>query len=337
MNKGFRLTIFLACNFCACLASFSQTVLLEYIGEMHTDFSNNYNFLNLLKLSAEYELSDRFALKASSLSFANTRDEPLINDLQVYSNIDVDNLPFTFATLGAEWRIDDENTLFFGVHNVNEDCFASEVTSLFTNSSCGIYPTIGNNYPIANYPVASLGMHYTYDGEHFGAVASLYNGVGNTRLAGHNNIFRFCPKSDGLFGLVQGEYKYHGNEYFIGGCLHYGELDDIMGHKVRTSVWAYAEQGITDRLKLIAGYSHAFHSCSPCKDFVGVGGRYTINKVELGLFSDYAHFSDNDEWATELTCKAQLSEHIYIQPTLHYIKNNEVNNVVGLLRLGVKY
>lgn len=337
MNKGFRFLFFLAFYSLACLTSFSQTASLEYISELHTDFKDNYNFLNLLKLSAEYEVSKHFAFKASSISFAKTRNEPVIEDLQVYSNIDVDNLPFAFAILGAEWRINDENTLFVGIHNVNEDCFASDVTSLFTNSSCGIYPTIGNNYPIANYPVASLGMHYKYDGEHFGAVASLYNGVGNTRIAGRENVFRFCPKSDGLFGLVQGEYKLNGNEYFIGGCLHYGELDDVKGHKVRTSLWAYAEQAVTENLKLIGGYSHAFHACSPCKDFVGFGGKYTLNNVEIGLFSDYAHFIDNNEWATELTCKAQLSEHIYLQPTLHYIKNNEVNRVVGLLRLGVEY
>ena len=56
------------------------------------------------------------------------------------------------AVLGYmhEWK---EAHLFVGVRNVNEDFFTSDVTSLFTNGSCGIFPTIAASYPIANFPL----------------------------------------------------------------------------------------------------------------------------------------------------------------------------------------
>lgn len=33
-------------------------------------------------------------------------------------------------------------------------------TSLFTGSSCGIFPTISASYPIANYPLAGLTVYF---------------------------------------------------------------------------------------------------------------------------------------------------------------------------------
>ena len=315
---------------------FAQRVGMEYVSELQTNFKGDYNFVNLLKLNGDLPFSDNVRFRLSTISVARTNDESIANDMQEFSNIDVENIVLAFSVAGVEWDVDEHNTFLFGVHNVNEETFSSDVTSLFTNSSCGIYPTLSFNYPIANYPVASVGMHFVHSDERFGFVGALYNGIGYNAFTGRNNVFRFCPKSDGLFAISQGEYKYRDSHYFLGGCLHYGELDDIEGKSARPTLWTYAEQKVTNSLTLLGGYSHAFHSSSYCRDFAGLGGRLIIKNAELGLFSDYAHFEDVDEWATELTCKIPISEHVYVQPTAHFISKDTEHFVVGVLRLGVE-
>lgn len=315
---------------------FAQSFGVEYTSEMQTNFKGDNNFVNLLRLNGELPLSKSVRIKVSTISAAKTNDESIANDIQVFSNIEIENLPLALSIGGVEWDIDENNTVLFGVHNVNEDFFTSDVTSLFTNSSCGIYPTLSANYPIANYPVASVGMHFKHSSERFGFVGAVYNGMGYNKITGRENVFRVCPKSDGVFSLVQGEYKYNGSHYFLGGSLHYGELDDIEGHKVRNTIWTYAEQKVTDDITLIGGYSHAFHSSSYCPDFAGVGGKINIKNAELGLFSDYAHFKDTDEWATELTCKIPINDFLYIQPTAHFISQEGRNQVVGVFRVGIE-
>lgn len=320
------------------------TLGLEYTGELQTNFGKGFNFVNLLRLNGEVRMGRKLKLQLSTLSMGKTSEEPVLYDLQVFSNIEAGNIPLTLAVAGLEWSIDKRNTLFVGVHNMNEDCFTSEVTSFFTNSSCGIYPTLACNYPIANYPMASVGVHYKFESEHVGAQAAVYNGRGATSFTGRENLFRFCPQSDGLFGLAQGEYKWRGSSYFLGGSLHYDpkgllteEFMTTSTSKLHATLWTYAEQRVTDRLNLIAGYSHAFNKDVPCHDFIGLGGKYSWGKAELGLFTDYANFDIIDEWATELTCKVTLNPHIYLQPTLHIIRTGTEWGTVGMMRLGVEY
>lgn len=315
---------------------YAQSVGLEYVSELQTNFKGDNNFVNLLKLNGELPLSEKVRFRLSTISVARTNDEAIVNDLQVFSNIDVENIPFALSVAAVEWDIDAHNSLLFGVHNMNEDTFSSDVTGLFTNSSCGIYPTLSCNYPIANYPVASVGVRYKYDDERFGLVGAVYNGVGYYDFTGRENVFRVCPKSDGVFALTLGEYKHNDSHYFLGGCLHYGDPYEMDERKARTTLWTYAEQKVTNSLSLLGGYSHAFHSSSYCRDFAGLGGRLTIKNAELGLFSDYAHFEDVDEWATELTCKIPISEHVYVQPTAHFISQDTEHFVVGVLRLWVE-
>lgn len=154
-------------------------------------------------------MSNSFSIEASTISIAKTREERLVDDLQTFSNIEEDNLPLALAVCGANWQINDKHSLFFGIRNMNEDYFTSPVTSFFTNSSCGVYPTISANYDIANYPVASVGAHYRFESaigsnESNGSIvfqSSLYNGKGSYHFTSCDNVFRFYPK-DGITGTV---------------------------------------------------------------------------------------------------------------------------------------
>ncbi|MGN0236869.1 MAG: hypothetical protein ACI4AK_02095 [Lepagella sp.] len=305
---------------------------VDFTGEIQSDFKR-VKFASLLELGACIPLSRNVSIELSSVSFATTREAPLIEDLQVFSNLDADNLPFTLSVAGVLWNFHDYHTLFAGLRRVDEDYFCSDVLSLFTNSSCGGFPTITANYDIASYPVAGLGIHYMYDRDAYTIQASVYNGRGYNKFTGRENMFRFCPEDDGIFALLQGEYRYKGSSYFLGGSLHYGDLYSTASRRVRPVVWAYAEQAVTDALSLVAAYSHAFSSDNVCRNFCGIGGKYAFKRVDLGLFSDYTRIEGVDEWATEITCNIQCTKHISLQPAIHVITTGGKTNCVGLMRM----
>ncbi len=308
---------------------------VDYTAEVHTHFKGNYNFVNLLRLNMSATISDRLAIKAGTISVFKTKDTYILDDLQGFSNIDSDRLLLGLSMLGAEWQIDDNNLLFAGIRCMNEDYFTSPVTSLYTNSSCGIYPTIAANYPIANYPFASVGIHYTYDNDRLGVQASVYNGKGYNRFAGHDNVFHFKPNRDGIFSLAQAEYKVGENRYFLGGCVHYGRPYEEAQEKVCTTLWTYGEQQLSPTFALMAGYSHAFAHDGDCKDFAALALKADIKGMEWGLLTDYAKYSVGEEWATELTCKTAIGKYCYLQPTVHFINNAGGSHVAALLRFGL--
>lgn len=321
---------------------------VELTSEQQLTHKGEYNFANLLRLQASIPLCQTLTLDASSISTYMTSDYCIGEDMQIFSNIDAERIPFALSVFGINWQPNDNHSLFLGIRNMNEDYFCSDVTSLFSNSSCGIYPTISANCPIANYPYASVGAHYTYNKELGNSSAlilqgSLYNGIAYHRFYGRENVFRFCPKSDGIFGIAQAEYQRLGSSYFLGASHHsdYG-----------TTLWTYAEQRIAHNLSLIAGYSHAFDSDAFCTDFAGIGASYTWKKCRFGIFTDYARFAfDEDltykEFATELTCKIQISQHFHLQPSAHIIAGTSSNseysdlftpfNTAYTLRFGVSF
>ena len=307
---------------------------LDYTSELQTDFSRA-KWNNLLQLRADVPLSRKFSFHLASSSFVTTREDYLANDLQGFSNIDSWNIPFTLMVAGFTWHINDRHSLFAGIRRIDEDYFCSDALSLFTNSSCGGFPTITANCPVATYPVSALGIHYAYDRENLAIQASLYNGTGAYEFTGRYNVFRISPQNDGLFALGQVEYRHHDSHYFLGASLYDGDLWWEDKHDMCPSVWAYAEQKLTPGLTLLAAYGHAFDSDEFCKNFCGLGATYTYKKLDFGLFSDYTRIIGIDEWATELTCNVNLTNYLSVQPALHIIKTDDETNCIGVLRLNV--
>lgn len=314
----------------------------EWGAELTTEFQVSHkgrcNFANLLHLQANIPLSSAVSIDVASITTYMTSKESIGEDLQVFSNIDAENTLFALSVCGVNWQVNDRHSLFLGIRNMNEDYFCSPVTSFFTNSTCGIYPTISCNYDIANYPVSSLGLHYRYtsrplmDGQGGALVlqASLYNGTAYNRFTGRENIYRFCPKSDGVFAVTEAQYEYKGSQYFLGNTLYYKDKE------LSASPWFYAEQRLTDRLTLLAGISHAFDADTDCRNFAGVGAHYQLRNTELGIFTDYADFVEEKEWATELTCKFPVTQNISIQPITHFIVTDGHFNFAANLRLTVE-
>ena len=146
----------------------------EYTTEWQTDFRQGVNWVNLLHLSYSSPTFLGMQLNAASVSIAQTREEAFMHDLQTFSNIEEENLPFAL-------------------------------------SSCGIFPTLSAETPLANYPVASVGFDGKIRWNRWQFQLSVYNGTGNKQLTGKENVFRFCPKSDGILGMTSLNYEYNGS------------------------------------------------------------------------------------------------------------------------------
>lgn len=321
----------------ALYGSSHQTLNAQEVGvwcdaEMQTDFKGHSNYVNLLYLNADYPLNDHLHLSVASISILKSREESLLDDLQTFSNIEADSQPFTLALAGISWSPADKHTLFLGIRNVNEDYFVSPITSLFLNSSCGIFPTLSCNMDIANYPLASMGFHYSYSAPTFCFQVSTYNGQGYDRLTGSANLWRVSPHSDGLFFITQIDWKRSTRHYFAGAAQHTGSRGTASG---RSALWAYTEQSLGDRISFIADYSHAFGHSSQCTDFIGIGGQYAWSKSTLGLFSDHASFRHDSEWATELTYKYDLSSLFFLQASCQLIHHGSWLPV-GMVRMSIR-
>ena len=76
--------------------SLSPTFSVDFTGEIQSDFKRA-KFASLLELGACIPLSRNVSIELSSVSFATTHESPLIDDLQGFSNLDADNLPFALS------------------------------------------------------------------------------------------------------------------------------------------------------------------------------------------------------------------------------------------------
>ena len=300
---------------------------LDYSGEVQTDLKR-VRVVNLLELHADVPLSRKLSFQLASLSTYSSDDRPLADDVHGYSNLDADDIPFALTVAGFTWQFKEHHSLFAGIRRMDEDYFCSDGLAFFTNSSCGIFPTLSCNFNIATFPEAAWGIHYAYDNEKLCLQASLYNGAGNHRFTGRDNVFRLCPKSDGIYALGQAEYRYRGSRYFLGASMH-TEPD------VRPTVWTHAEQALLPNLTLLAAYGHAFGRNNVCNDFCGMGAIYNLKSTGFGVFTDYARIDGIDEWATEFICNLPLTSYLSINPVLHIITTDGTTKCVGLLRVNI--
>lgn len=320
-------------------------ISLEYTGELQTDFKTTSQ-VNLLQLRAELPLSRSLSFQAASLSVSSTQDELLFDHMMGYSNIDAYDKSFALMVAGFQWHINNRHTLFAGIRRIDEDYFCSDGMSLYTNPSCGIFPTISCNYFIATYPFAAMGLHYAYETDRLCLQASVYNGTPSQDFTGSNNVFRICPKNDGVFALGQAEYRYRDSRYFLGASLYNGYDYDLyldgeelltvpLERKTYPTMWAYAEQALSSRLMLIAAYGHSFSSDDLVRNYYGLGAQYALGKLRFGLYSDHIRALDVNEWNTELVCHIDLNDYLSVKPVLHILNCDSKTQCIGLLRLTV--
>lgn len=324
----------------------AQTFSGEYTAEWQWDMKRNTNWLNLLRLNLNVPVFDgKGTIEASTLHIAKT-NETIIADWQTFSNIEAENNVAAIAVLGYmhEWQA---AHLFVGVRNVSEDFFTSDITALFINSSCGIFPTIAANYPIANYPFSGLTVYFDVSRGGWTFRNSLYNGTGYNGWKRRDNPFLVRPAKDGVFNISQLEYAHSGAHYFAGVAVHSrqytvgtdGEMPsaDAAAHKTTCAWWAYAEQPVwsaADRcVTCMAQYSENTCHQSACYRYAEVGCAYCDSLNQCGLSAQCARFRQGTEHSVELTYRRQLNRHIALQPSFQYINNTEGNFTALCARL----
>ncbi len=313
--------------------SFSQIVSGEYTTEWEWDMNNKTNWVNLLRLDFHYSPWRNGSIEAATLHVARTNDA-IADDWQVFSNIYEENNYAAIAVLGYmhSWK---NAHLFLGVRNVNEDFFTSDCTSFFTNSSPGIFPTIGASYPIANYPVSALPVHFDVSLGNWTFMNSLYNGVGYNGWNRHDNPFRVKPKEDGVFDMLQLTYEYDHGFYSAGTAIHNrfflvdedGEIDpEVSEKKVSCAWWVYGEQALWEgdndqKVSLMAQYSENSNKDSACRRYGEIGCVYDYKSNRIGVSGQYAEFFQGRERSLELTYSRDINESLAIQPAFQYITN----------------
>ena len=331
--------------------SFAQEFSGELTSEWQWDMNKRTNWVNLLRLNMRLPLANgKGAFEAATLHVAKTKEETILADWQGFSNIEADNMFAAIAVLGYmhTWQ---NAHLFVGVRNVNEDFFTSDVTSLFTNSSCGIFPTIAASYPIANYPFSGLTLYFDVTRGPWTFKNSLYNGMGYNGWKGNDNPFLVRPKRDGVFNISQLEYSANDARYFAGLTVHTrqhltcgqegfvttdgssasennGEeavSTEKTTNKTTFAWWLYGEQPVWtagDRsVVCMAQYSENTSHKNKCYRYAEVGCAYRDSLNECGLSGQYARFQEGNEWSMELTWRRQLSETVAVQPSFQYVNN----------------
>ena len=350
MNNIKRKILLILFSIAPCL-SFAQEFSGELTSEWQWDMNKRTNWVNLLRLNMKLPLANgKGAFEAATLHVAKTKEETILADWQGFSNIEADNMFAAIAVLGYmhTWQ---NAHLFVGVRNVNEDFFTSDVTSLFTNSSCGIFPTIAASYPIANYPFSGLTLYFDVTRGPWTFKNSLYNGTGYNGWKGNDNPFLVRPKRDGVFNISQLEYSAHDARYFAGLTVHTrqhltcgqegfvttdgasaSENDgeeavstEKTTNKTTFAWWLYGEQPVWtagDRsVVCMAQYSENTSHKNKCYRYAEVGCAYRDSLNECGLSGQYARFQEGNEWSMELTWRRQLSETVAVQPSFQYVNN----------------
>lgn len=113
---------------------------------------NNPKFVNHVVL--ESALSTRKwwrngLFRAGFWSVAESLGHPIVDDMLTFSNIDENTNWLLCALLGYEHTFG-RVKVFGGIRAVSLDYFSSPYSSVFTNSSAGLFPTISLNYAVAD-------------------------------------------------------------------------------------------------------------------------------------------------------------------------------------------
>ena len=307
---------------------------LYYTTEVQTAFKSKVQWVNLLEFQGNVRLWKNGSLYFLTQTVYQTHKEQIVSNLMTFSNIEAYNewiSPFIF---GISQKIDKLN-LFFGLRNINEDYFTYPYTSLYINSSSGIYPTISINYPrCANYPLSAVCLHLEYDfGRGFSINNSLYNGIARPVTKGWI-MLSVAPARDGLFNVTELKYTHKTGVATVGGVYDSKEIN--------YNLWANCEQDFFsyDKSKIggLVQTSFAPASKNFCKNYLGLGLVATglifpKSSDKIAVIATRGGFTDIAESTVEISWICPISKSLSLQPACHFIKTGNQRNTVGMLRV----
>lgn len=319
---------------------------LSLTSELQYDFQAKTNWVNLAALGMEYTPWRNGAFELQTISTYKTSDRPIADDFQTFSNIEEDNMALNIFLAGYTHDMG-RVSLFGGIRNVNNDFFIATYTSLFTNSSCGIYPTISANYPLANYPLSGVCLHAeVVVAPSLRLKSSLYNGV-SRQLFNHQKrtIFAVDPRRDGVFSMSELGYTDPDRYacYTVGATFH-SRYKEGGSRNVPSaySVWASVEQSIyrSDgrQVGVLGQASFAPSGRSLCSRYYGLGAvcRGFLSQKhdnDIGVLANYAVFGGRSETFIELTGRYGVTSGFSVQPVFDFIMTAGHPKTIGMIRL----
>jgi porin len=340
----------------------ASSLISECEWNMENDKTNLVTQLNVamwghLWHGAEWQTN---LISTHNMRLSRGKDWSVADDNQVFSNIMLDSqLPLALSVFGITQNISERFSVFLGVRNLNVDYFTSPCTALFTNSSDGIFPTLADNWHLANYPTSAMCLHLEWNpSPKLTWKNSLYNGASSTQW---NRIFRFAPHGDGIINVSEISFHAGDDSLSMSGEYHLGFLysdtpdentdndeanvkGDSNRKKTNCSVFGLAEQPIyrgrqTYKLLLQGGYSPK--RLNDTYGYFGVGltgERLFADDDHAGVQVHRALYSDGGrETDVEMTYCLPMTKNISVQPALHFIHTSGNNNVVGLLRVSASF
>lgn len=328
-----------------------NNIELQYTTEGQYNFQNNRGmWMNLLEFQGDIATKslggwNNGYFNVQLISIYRSSKERIADDLQVFSNIDAENLLLGIFALGYTHKFK-KIELFGGLRNVNRDYLTSPYTSFFTNSSCGVFPTLSANFPIANYPLSAVCIHFEYQiTKSILLKNSLYNGIAHGYSQFYKHLFTVSPGKNGIFNITQLSFtnnkKNHGI-YSIGAGFHSTlGYNNKNAEKLNYTFWGNIEQNVyKDSRKEIGillqtGYAPADRNT--CRAYYGAGaiasGLFSKGKKDqLGLIVNRTLYTGISETAFEASFSYPVLRILNIQPAFHYIVTGNRHTSVGMLR-----
>ena len=325
---------------------FTWNVALDTEG-LYNISDNRAGWNNLLTAGVRACLWKGASLDIEALSSYGL-NVPVVEDFQGFTNIDAgENRAFRFRKISYTQEFGDNWKISAGLRNVDDDYFTSSMTSFFTGSSYGNFPTLSMNFPLPTFPLSALGVHVEYSPvEEVVIKESLYNGVASDRVG---EQFRVSPRSDGFFNIGSVEYscEIFDNDceistasYSLGYVVGNPLPADGSDRRLISAMWCNVEQPLASMDEncfgmLVQGSwspNPAIEGCDGYLSFALLWEKEDFATAGVGV--NHAFLGKTGETDVELLFGYSFLEYFTISPGVHFIfEDGGRTNVAGLLRL----
>jgi porin len=358
------------------------TLTFSYLGDVagcfHGGLNTGLTYMGMVDISAALNTSALGLWKGGDfmVNFQNTHSgmqgSEMVGDLQVFDNIDNANHTYLFQLwyrqqIGKFW-------VLAGLHDLNSEFLMSDYSCEYLNSSFGIMPVTSLNTPVSIFPKTALAFLAGYADDRISLKAGIYEGDPGDLQQDPYNLDLSLDLKEGVFSIIEAGYNHNFFKGFkgvikLGASLHSGNhmhlTDSSIIYPGNYSIYLIADQEIyreeesSDQgLGLLMQLGGAPRNRNLNDFFMALGLNYTglfkgRNADIMGIAVAHASISApyikannycirSAETAIEISYKAFLFKHIFLQPNLQYIINPGVipgidHAGVAILRIGIIY
>ena len=345
-------------------ASYSADFAYNFVGGLKTGFA----YMGIADIAVSFNTSDlklwnggEFLVHGAT-THGNTFSADYLGDMQVASNIEAGNIIY----LHELWYAQQMGILRItaGLQDLNATCMATELGTLYLNSSFGIPASLSSEVPLPIFPLTGLGLLVEAEITDFLKISSsIYDGYYEAQTENPHNTKWAFNKKDGY--LLNAELAYTYTIFNTVGTSKIG-LNHHSHFKTEQEPGTLQSVATTNAIYFITDQMLTTESTTmQAALFVqmsGFAGNALSNWMYAGAGINLSHFSksnpentigialahaaiDSDagnETAIEITYKAYILSNFYLQPDIQYILNPAgtdrklENALAGILRCTIE-